>query len=66
MKNVPDHLPRALSKLRRSDLEKWFLILQESYNDLMIRYKYTLLDLEATRREQAGEAKEKRGNHENP
>lgn len=57
MENVPDHLPRALSKLRRSDLEKWFLILQESYNDLMIRYKYTLLDLEATRREQAGEGK---------
>ena len=43
--------------MRRSDLEKWFLILQESYNDLMIRYKYTLLDLEATRREQAGEGK---------
>ncbi|MGB4204385.1 MAG: hypothetical protein WBJ84_02065 [Bacteroidales bacterium] len=47
--------------MRRSDLEKWFLILQESYNDLMIRYKYTLLDLEATRREQAaGESDGKR------
>jgi hypothetical protein len=41
----------AKQKVTKAELEKKFAILQETFNDLLFRFKYLVFDLEATRRE---------------
>jgi hypothetical protein len=55
----------AKQRATKVDLEKKLAILQETFNDLLFRFKYLVFDLEATRRElkaereKSGKGKEK-------
>ena len=48
-------------KLLKAELEKRLDLLQETYNDLLLRYKYVVFDLEATRRELVEEREKNSG-----